>query len=214
MANILSNTIGLIDYGLSNISSIQNCLRKLEIDYKIISSKKDFTNHENYILPGVGSFKKAIESIKERSLDECLDVQINKEKSKILGICLGMQLLYDQSEEDGTTSGLGFINGKVVKLEENENFSVPNIGWINPIFKFDKSSIFLNELNSESFYYFVHKYGCITKDRSLVIATIETPVEIDVIIKKENIFGCQFHPEKSDVDGMQIIKSFLNEKTN
>ncbi len=199
--------IGLIDYRLSNINSVINALKLLKKKFKIINHDQDISNISTLILPGVGSFKKAMENLKTYKLDRLIK-SANTEKKKILGICLGMQLFYENSEEDGGSQGLGIINGSVKLIQKNtKEYKVPNIGWrrLNIL----KKSILFDQIEDQSAFYFVHKYECITKNKNNLVANINYSKEIDSAINHKNIFGTQFHPEKSQVVGIKLLKNFL-----
>ena len=201
--------IAIIDYKLSNLNSVKNCLKKMNFDYSIISSEKNFINATHYILPGVGSFNLAMKNLESMKIIPKLKENITKKKSKILGICLGMQLLFEKSYEDGENLGLGIIKGEVKKLEKYKDLNVPNMGWLRA--KFKKNDKFLDGVDSNSFFYFVHSYACYVKNNKISLASLKYENEFDVIVRDENIFGLQFHPEKSQEPGLKLINNFINE---
>lgn len=209
MDNSKNKVIGIIDYKLSNLNSVKNCLKKLNLEFIIITSEKDFIDATHYILPGVGSFNMAMKNLKNMNIIPKLKENINKKKSKILGICLGMQLLFEKSYEDGETSGLGIIKGEVKKLEKFNDLNVPNMGWLT--IKLNKNDKFLEGINSDSFFYFVHSYACYAKYKQISLASLKYQNEFDVIIRDDNIFGLQFHPEKSQEPGLKLFKNFIND---
>ena len=199
--------IGLIDYKLSNINSVSNVLRLLDKKFRLIEYEQDISDVSILILPGVGSFKKAMENLRNQNLDRLIKAT-HERKKRILGICLGMQLLYENSEEDGGSDGLGLIKGSVKLIKKNtKEFRVPNIGWRK--LKILKNNLLFNNIEDESAFYFVHKYECITKDKNSLIANIDYSKHIDSAINHKNIFGTQFHPEKSQKLGIKLIKNFI-----
>jgi|TARA_B100001057_G_scaffold457213_1_gene505324 imidazole glycerol-phosphate synthase subunit HisH len=209
MDNSKNKVIGIIDYKLSNLNSVKNCLKKLNFDFTIITCANDFVDATHYILPGVGSFNLAMRNLKNMNIISKLKENIDKKKSKILGICLGMQLLFEKSYEDGETIGLGIIKGEVKKLENFGDLKVPNIGWLR--IKLNKNDKFLNGINSDSFFYFVHSYACYSKYKQFSLATLKYQNDFDVIIRNDNIFGLQFHPEKSQEPGLRLFKNFIDD---
>ncbi len=197
--------IGIFDYGAGNIGSVINVLNLLNKDFELISNKQNIFNYEHYILPGVGSFKHAMQKLEEKKFIEPIKkISINKSK-KILGICLGMQLFYDFSDEDDGCEGLGIINGVVKRISKA---ITPNVGW-HPLELDSTNKLFYN-IENKAFFYFVHSYACFTKNNNIVKAKLDYGEIFDVIIQTENIVGTQFHPEKSQKSGIQIIKNFIN----
>ena len=204
-----NKVIGIIDYKLSNLNSVKNCLKKLNHEFIVITSEKDFVDATHYILPGVGSFNLAMRNLKNMNIISKLKENIDKKKSKILGICLGMQLLFEKSYEDGETNGLGVIKGEVKKLEKFGDLKVPNMGWLQ--IKLNKNDKFLDGINSDSFFYFVHSYACYSKYKKISLASLKYQNDFDVIIRNDNIFGLQFHPEKSQEPGLRLFNNFIND---
>ena len=199
--------IGIIDYGLSNISSIANAVLKLNHKYEVVDDQKKLNKFSKIILPGVGSFPKAIKNLKEKKLFDSLKNFIIHEKKPFLGICLGMQLLFQHSSEDGGSEGLGVLNGQVKQLTPNKNFKVPNIGWRE--IEIIKKSILLNDIQDKPIFYFVHKYACFSLEKENTIAELNYVNKFDCIVEKENIFATQFHPEKSQKTGLKLLSNFL-----
>jgi glutamine amidotransferase len=208
MDNSKNKIIAIIDYRLNNLNSVKNCLRKMKCDFFIITSEENFIDATHYILPGVGSFNLAMRNIKSMKIISRLKDNIIKKKSKILGICLGMQLLFEKSYEDGENVGLGLIKGEVKKLERYKDLNVPNMGWLKT--KFTKNDKFLEGIESNSFFYFVHSYACYVKDKKISLSSLKYKNEFDVIIRDDNIFGLQFHPEKSQEPGLKLLNNFIN----
>jgi len=199
--------IGIIDYSLSNIGSISNALNKLNYSYQIISNPKNLNKIDKIILPGVGSFKKAIANLKKQDLFDSLKDFITYKKKPFLGICLGMQILYNHSSEDGGENGLGVINGKVKQLMPSKKFKVPNVGWRE--IEILKKGVLMNQFIDKPIFYFVHKYACYSEEKINTVAQLNYTNQFDCIIEKENIFATQFHPEKSQKNGLQLLNNFL-----
>nr|AAR37699.1 imidazole glycerol phosphate synthase, glutamine amidotransferase subunit [uncultured marine bacterium 440] len=199
--------IGIIDYGLSNIGSISNAVNKLNHSYQIISNSKNLNKIDKIILPGVGNFKKAIANLKKQNLFDSLKDFITDKKKPFLGICLGMQILYNHSSEDGGENGLGVINGKVKQLMPSKKFKVPNVGWRE--IEILKKGVLINQFIDKPIFYFVHKYACYSEEKINTVAQLNYINQFDCIIEKENIFGTQFHPEKSQKNGLQLLNNFL-----
>jgi imidazole glycerol-phosphate synthase subunit HisH len=200
--------IGIIDYGMGNIASVQNALTFLGYESEIINTVNSLSSYDKLILPGVGAFPRAMQNLKERNLIERLNQIVIGEKRPILGLCLGLQLFFEYGYEDEKTKGLSWIEGEVLSLKDEIDLTVPHMGWNDLIIK--QPSLLLNEIQSEEDnFYFVHSYYCKCTNDSNVIATVEYGVQMDVVIQKDNIYGCQFHPEKSQKSGLKIIKNFL-----
>ena len=199
-------TIVIIDYEMGNIRSVHNSFNKMGAKVKSSNSKKDISQADAIILPGVGAFGKAMQSLNKLNLvNPILDFALEKKKP-ILGICLGMQLLADSSEENGLNKGLGLIPGEVRKIKCKEGLRLPHIGW-NEL-DIQKESPLFHDIKEDSFY-FVHSY--FFKSHSKYIsATTDYGYKITSAIQNENIFGVQFHPEKSQTGGMKLIKNFIS----
>ena len=208
--------IAIVDYKSGNISSVINSFKavctKQNIDIKIevTSDSKKILNSDKIILPGQGSFKNCIEFLlKIKGLKDALNEFAMIKKKPLFGICVGMQMFADIGHEEIETKGLGWIAGKVSKIDnKNGKFKLPHIGW-NQVNIVKKSKIF-NNIKSNSHLYFVHSYEFIPEDKSVVSATTEYSSSIVCSVEKENIFGTQFHPEKSDKEGLKIIENFIN----
>ena len=198
--------ICIIDYGSGNIQSIVNALNFLGISSNIISDPKKLSFYDKIILPGVGSFEYAKKNLDKSFFSNSIIELVNSKNIKLLGICLGMQLLYDYSEEDYGCKGLGIISGNVSKIKIKKNLRVPNIGWRKV--KIKKASSLLSNIKVDPIFYFVHSYGCENVDKNIVSGVLSYGKNYDVIIETENIFGTQFHPEKSQTAGLQILKNF------
>lgn len=199
--------ITIIDYGMGNLKSVYNALNHLSIPCKISDNIKEIKNSKGIILPGVGAFPDAIKTLKEKELDILIKERC-KEGVPFLGICLGMQLLFDRSYEGGQCDGLGLINGEVVKLQGN--VKIPHISWNSLIFNNKcKYNEIIKNTNEGDFVYYVHSYyGKVENQGDLIAYSEYGENKIAGIVGRENIFGMQFHPEKSGDVGLRIIKSF------
>ena len=198
--------IGVIDYEINNLKSITNFLRKQNLDFLIVNDPKLLNNCDRLILPGVGSFGRGMQSLDEQGLSNGI-VTFAKSGKPVLGICLGMQLLFETSEEFGQSTGLGLIEGKVVSIA-TPGFPRVHMGW-NNVSTTKKSKLIKTE-NLLLDLYFAHSFHCKPTDRNDVSAISEFGIEITAAVEKNNIFGVQFHPEKSQVFGKQILLEFTN----
>ena len=198
--------IAIIDYGVGNLFSLTSSFKKIGVDVVATADKEVIKSADKLILPGVGAFADAIKKLRDNGLDRVIIDEAKKGK-KIMGICLGMQLLFEKSYEYGEHDGLALLKGKVVPMENRipANLKIPHIGWNALDFKRD-SEIF-RYINDGDFVYFVHSFYADECDDS-VIATSEYGAEITAAVQKENVYGCQFHPEKSGSVGLNILKAF------
>ncbi len=199
--------ITIIDYGIGNVGSIKNMLKKVGVKSQITSNLHEIEKAEKLILPGVGSFDYGMTQLKNSNFIDILNQKVLYEKKPILGICLGMQLLTNGSEE-GTESGLGWINASTIKFkfEDYNNLKVPHMGWNEVQLK--KESKLLRDLPVSSKFYFVHSYYVKCENKSNIILSSTYGHEFTCGIEQENILGVQFHPEKSHKFGMKILKNF------
>ena len=202
--------IALIDYGSGNLQSaykalelVSNCKNKIFIT----SNSKDLLKADKIILPGVGAFADCIKGLKSISgMTDVLNEVVLEKKKPFLGICIGMQLLATKGKEKGDHDGLGWIKGKVIKIKKNKKIKIPHMGW-NTVKVISKHPI-LKRKKFES--YFVHSYNFICKNKKNIIATCDYQQKITAIVGKENIIGTQFHPEKSQKIGLEILKKFVS----
>ena len=209
--------IGIIDYGSGNIFSVSNALKKISINSTVIQDPSLISKFSTIILPGVGNFKSCINKFKEKKFVDHTLEHVSKGK-RLIGICVGMQMLFDYSEENGRNDGLSLISGNVTLLKPNQNQStnnlrLPNMGWSCLNIKKNKiSAKFFYNINNPNFY-FAHSYVCRLKDKSYEIATNRYGDEeyLSLVVKK-NIIGIQFHPEKSAQSGLQLLKNILIEE--
>lgn len=203
--------IGIIDYGVGNLKNVSGALDRLNVDNIITDDISKLEKCEKLILPGVGAFKEGMNGLKERGLDKFLKSWVLSGKY-ILGICLGMQLLFDRSYEMGECDGLKFIKGEVVKFSSDMNLKIPHMGWNNLEKNHDDE--ILNELfkSGKDYVYFVHSfYASDLKDENL-IAYANYGVKVPAIVRNKNVMGMQFHPEKSDKVGMRLLINYLELK--
>ena len=207
--------IAIIDYETGNLKSVSkalelasnNVLKKSNIE--IINSAKDLNNFDKVVLPGQGSFKQCFQSLNSIHgiLDELTDFVMFKKKP-ILGICVGMQLFATFGDEDGGSDGLGWIGGEVKKINLKDlSLKLPHMGWNN--IQISSNSKLLNGINNDSHFYFVHSYSFDVDEKKYISATTNYSIEIVSAIEKENIFGTQFHPEKSQANGIKILENFI-----
>ncbi|MGH4121954.1 MAG: imidazole glycerol phosphate synthase subunit HisH [Clostridium sp.] len=195
--------IAIVDYGVGNLKSVQNALNTLNIPSIISSDKEEIANCRSIIVPGVGAFPDAMKNLRDRGLDVVIKIAA-KEGKPILGICLGMQLFFDGSDEIEKCKGLGLLKGNIVKLEGS--IKIPHMGWNDLIF--ETNSPLLEGLLERSYVYFVHSYYAQVYEENIVNAYSMYEKKIPAIVSKGNIFGLQFHPEKSGEAGMKLLKNF------
>lgn len=205
--------ITIIDYGMGNSASILNMIRKAGSEAEICSSPNDLENASAILLPGVGAFDNGMTKLKESGFLTVLEKKVINDKTPFLGICLGMQLLFEKSEE-GQLPGLGWIKGIVTKfdfsgLKQNRTLKIPHMGW-NLVHPCNYSDLYAG-LEDEARFYFVHSYHGNCENHSDILATANYGYEFTCSVRHENIWGAQFHPEKSHRFGIQFFKNFLKE---
>ena len=199
--------ISIVDYGVGNLFSLSSSLKSIGADTIVTSDKQKILDSSKIILPGVGAFSDAKEKLVQSGLFDVVINEANKGK-KLLGICLGMQMLFQKSFEYGEFDGLGLIKGNIVPLEGKISplLKIPHIGWNSLQFRNGKSDLF-KYINDGDFVYFVHSYFASDCSEN-VIATSEYGIDVTASVQKDNIYGCQFHPEKSGDVGLNILKAF------
>ena len=205
--------ITIVDYNSGNISSVINSFQEVardKVNIEVTSDLNKIKTSDKVVLPGQGSFKSCVEALKNiNGLVDTLNEFVINDKKPLLGICVGLQMFADIGYEEIETRGLGWIPGKVSKIDnQNGKYKLPHIGW-NQIDILKNNKIFKN-IENNSHMYFVHSYEFIPEDKNVILATTNYSSKIVCAVEKENIIGTQFHPEKSDKLGLQIIKSFIN----
>lgn len=202
--------IVIVDYGMGNLYSVKNMLKYLGYDSEVTGEMSRIETADKLILPGVGNFGKAMNVIRQSELLEILNHKVLVDKTPILGICLGMQLFLEHSEE-GDCDGFGWIPGEVKKFDfpGHPELKIPHMGW-DYIEKQKKSQLFADSADGER-YYFVHSYYVSCRNRDDVAATTEYGIRFDSVVQRDNIMGTQFHPEKSHRFGMRILGNFAKE---
>ena len=197
--------IAIIDYDAGNLKSVEKALQFLGQECVITRAFHEIKKADKVILPGVGSFGDAMSQLKKFELDKVIH-EVAAEQKPFLGICLGLQLLFEGSEESEGVEGLHLLDGEILRIPEQEGLKIPNIGW-NSLDLQNNGRLFEN-LNGSPFVYFVHSYYLKAREESIVKATIEYSTHIHASVEKDNIFACQFHPEKSGTVGLQILSNF------
>ena len=205
--------VTIVDYNSGNISSVINSFKEVaqdKVNIEVTADLKKITSSDKLVLPGQGSFKSCVDALnKINGLTEALTEFAINNKKPLLGICVGLQMFADIGYEETETKGLGWISGKVLKIDnQNGKYKLPHIGW-NQINIVKQSKIFKN-IENNSHMYFVHSYEFIPNDKNVISATTDYSSNIVCSVEKENIFGTQFHPEKSDKIGLKIIDNFIN----
>ena len=197
--------IAIIDYDAGNIRSVEKAMAKLGQEVWVTRDRERIMNADKVILPGVGSFGDAMAHLREYNLVEVIK-DVVAEKKPFLGICLGLQLLYESSEETPGVEGLGILKGKILKIPEQEGLKIPHMGW-NSLHLQNDGRLFRG-IEQNPYVYFVHSYYLKAEEDETVKATTQYSVNIHASVEKDNVFACQFHPEKSGDLGLQILKNF------
>ena len=204
--------IGIINYGIGNINSVVGALNNLGADYIVIEKQNEFDLIDKLILPGIGNFTKCKNILDEKNFTSIIREKVLTEFIPILGICLGMQLLASEGSEGSNNNfvaGLNLIKGKVISLRElGSKLVLPHIGWNNIYIK--KKSPIIKNIPEDTDFYFVHNYAYTKIDKKSILAEASYGIKFPAIINNKNIWGTQFHPEKSSKAGMEIIKNFVN----
>ncbi|MBO4347495.1 MAG: imidazole glycerol phosphate synthase subunit HisH [Lachnospiraceae bacterium] len=199
--------IAIIDYDAGNIKSVEKAVTKLGYECVITRDIDVLKKADKLILPGVGAFGDAMNKLNEYGLTDVIKELVLEEKKPILGICLGLQLFFDSSEESEGVKGLGLLKGRIVRIPEGDDRKIPHMGWNS--LEFPKRGILFKRIYKGSYTYFVHSYYLEADDFSIVSATTEYGVKIQAAVEHENIFATQFHPEKSGFVGLKILNNFL-----
>ena len=197
--------IAIVDYQMGNLRSVQKALEKVGHAAEITSDPQVLARAQKIILPGVGAFRDAIAELRGRDLVGPIKDAVEAGKP-FLGICLGLQLLFDVSYEDGEFEGLGILSGEVVRFKVPPEYKVPHMGWNQA--KITRRAPILNGIEEGSHFYFVHSYYVVPKDRELVAIEAEYPDPFCAMVWRDNLFATQFHPEKSQANGLHLLKNF------
>lgn len=197
----------IIDYGMGNLFSVENALKYLKADAMISNKAEDLKKADRIILPGVGSFSDGMKNLENLGIIKTLEEEVVKNKKPFLGICLGMQLLASEGEENGLTRGLGWFAGRVRRfLIDETKYRIPHVGW-NDVVAGAGEKLFGGIQNPV--FYFVHSYHLVPKDTADIVASCDYGEKFAAALKKDNIFGTQFHPEKSQKNGLKLLENFL-----
>ena len=202
----MSQKIVIINYGMGNLRSVQKAFEKIGFDAVISNEHDTIKNADKIVLPGVGAFADAMKNLNDLGLVELLNEEILTKKKPFLGICLGMQLIAKESEEFGETKGLGWLDAKIVKFVQSD-LKIPHVGW-NEI-NLEKKSLLFKNIPDKKDFYFVHSYY-FKADKKYCIASCDYGINFICAVQKENIFATQFHPEKSQTYGLEILKNFAS----
>jgi len=201
--------IAIIDYDAGNIKSVEKAMLSLSQDARITRDKNTILSADHVILPGVGAFGDAMGKLERYELIDVIK-DVCRQGTPFLGICLGLQLMFDSSEEAPGVKGLSLLEGDIVKIPQGEYVKIPHMGWNDLTLK-GEGRLF-EGLNSNPYVYFVHSYYLKAKDESIVKATTEYNTTIHASVEKDNIFACQFHPEKSSEQGLNMLENFVKIK--
>jgi glutamine amidotransferase len=199
--------IAVIDYGMGNIHSVNKALQKFGAKTVVTNKARDLEGCDKAVLPGVGAFEDAMEELEKRKLVPVIK-KLVRNKKPLLGICLGMQLFFERSDEAGKKMGLGLLKGRVTRFREKPDLKVPHMGW-NQI-KIKNNAALFKGIEDDSFVYFCHSYYPVPKDKAIVAATCDYGSLFACAVASGNIYGVQFHPEKSQAAGLRMLKNFVN----
>lgn len=198
--------IAIIDYDAGNIKSVEKALQFLGEDVCITRDPEEILNAEKVILPGVGAFGDAMEKLHQYNLVDVIHKVVEK-KTPFLGICLGLQLLFEKSDESKGVQGLGILKGEICRIPDGDGLKIPHIGWNS--LTYPNAGRLYEGISENSYVYFVHSYYLKAKDESIVKAATEYGTYIHASVEQDNVFACQFHPEKSSEVGLQILRNFV-----
>lgn len=197
----------IIDYDAGNIKSVEKALQALGEEAIITRDREKILNAEHVILPGVGAFGDAMSKLRSFGLEEVI-YEVVQKGIPFLGICLGLQLLFERSDESDGVKGLGLLKGEILRIPDEPGLKIPHIGWNS--LKRPRGGRLFQGISEDSYVYFVHSYYLKAEDESIVTATAQYGTLIHASVEKDNIFACQFHPEKSSEVGLTILKNFIN----
>ena len=198
--------VAIIDYDAGNIKSVEKAMQLLGQEVKITRDRDEIMAADHVILPGVGAFGDAMEKLHQYGLVEVIH-EVTKKGTPFLGICLGLQLLFERSDEAPGVEGLGVLRGDILKLPDKEGYKIPHMGWNS--LDFPREGRLFKGLGEHPYVYFVHSYYLKAAEKEIVTATADYTTTIHASVEKGNVFACQFHPEKSSDVGLQILKNFV-----
>ena len=198
--------VAIIDYDAGNIKSVEKAMQLLGQEVKITRDRDEIMAADHVILPGVGAFGDAMEKLHQYGLAEVIH-EVTKKGTPFLGICLGLQLLFERSDEAPGVEGLGVLKGDILKLPDKEGYKIPHMGWNS--LDFPREGRLFKGLGEHPYVYFVHSYYLKAAEKEIVTATADYTTTIHASVEKGNVFACQFHPEKSSDVGLQILKNFV-----
>ena len=198
--------VAIIDYDAGNIKSVEKAIQYLGEDVVITRNPDEILNASSVILPGVGSFGDAMEKLDKYNLIPVIH-EVVERQIPFLGICLGLQLLFEKSDESPEAEGLGILKGEIKRIPDNGELKIPHIGWNS--LKYPNVGRLYKDITEDAYVYFVHSYYLEAKEENIVVATTEYGTKIHASVEKGNVFACQFHPEKSSSVGLKILENFL-----
>jgi glutamine amidotransferase len=198
--------VAIIDYGVGNLRSVEKAFHAGGAEAVVTSDERDLRAAERLVLPGVGAFRACMEALNARGFDELVRERV-EDGTPLLGVCVGMQMLFEESEEFGTTRGLGLLRGRVRRFPEG--LRVPQVGWNQVGWR--KSHALARGIEDESFFYFVHSYFCDASDDADVLGRTEYGATYASVVARSNVCGVQFHPEKSQAAGLRLLKNFVED---
>jgi len=201
------SSVAIIDYGIGNLRSVEKAFSVVGVDAVITGDRERLLAAERLVLPGVGAFGTCMSEFERHGFKELVIGRV-EQGTPLLGICVGMQMLFEESAEFGKTKGLGLLKGQVNRFDD-DSLIVPHVGW-NQVEKTSTSPL-LNDVSENSFFYFVHSYYCEPADKDAIVGETEYGVTFASVVAKKKIYGVQFHPEKSQNAGLQLLRNFANQ---
>lgn len=199
--------VAIIDYGVGNLRSVEKAFQATGCEAVVSSDERVLRDAEKLVLPGVGAFRACMEALSERGFDRLVRERV-EEGASLLGVCVGMQMLFDESEEFGVSAGLGLLRGRVRRFPATQR--VPHVGW-NQV-EWRKSHPLVEGVEDKSFFYFVHSYFCDAEDADVVLGETDYGLRYASVVAHGNVCGVQFHPEKSQAPGLRLLKNFAEGK--